>query len=158
MHTPKIIGPKWSLLRPVSDLSASCGLQGPGPRGRTEPPARSRCPHDRAPGESWQEKTLCCTDHFVRRRFRTPPPCAQMLTSCKNSEPPNAQTAPIIIPPSSERGWGAPPRDPPSLTGWFWHANCSSSLSLASFGTQIALHLSHWPKRAASSLIGPGAW
>ena len=45
---------KWSLLRPISDLSASCGLQGPGPRGRTGPPARSRrsrCPHDRAPGE-----------------------------------------------------------------------------------------------------------
>ena len=33
---------KWSLLRPISDLCASCGLQGPGPRGRTGPPAQSR--------------------------------------------------------------------------------------------------------------------
>ena len=78
------------------DLSASCGLQGPGPRGRTGPPAqsrRSRCSHDRASGkqsqqgESWQEKTLHCTDHSVRRRFRTPPPCAQMLTWCQNPHP-----------------------------------------------------------------------
>ena len=74
------------------DLSASCGLQGPGPRGRTGPPARSRRPHDRAPGEqirqgeSWQ-KTLRCTDHSMHRCFCTPPPCAQMFTSCQNPHP-----------------------------------------------------------------------
>ena len=147
-------------MRPVSDLSASCGLQGPGPRGRTGPRARSRRPHDRAPGErnrqgeSWQEKTLRCPDHSVRRRFCTPPPCAQMFTSCQNPqnpcanflpepEPPCAQTVPIIKPPSSE-GAG--------------HLLVTLPLSLAGFGAQIALRLSHEPKRAASSLIGPGAW
>ena len=68
-------------------------LQGPAPRGRTGPPARSRRPHDRSPGErsrqgeGWQEKTLHCTAHSVRRRFRTQPPCAQMLTSCQNPHP-----------------------------------------------------------------------
>jgi len=82
------------------DLSASCGLQGPGPRGRTGPPARSRRPHDRAPGERKSagrrlagedpplhrplraqtlshSTTLRADVHFLRRRFRTQPPCAQ---------------------------------------------------------------------------------
>ena len=95
-------------------------------------------------GEGWQEKTLRCTDHSVHRRFRTPLPCAQMLTSCHN--PLRAQTTPIIIPPSSERG-GEPPRDPPSLIGWFRRANPSSSLSLAKTGGKLL----DWPGGVVTS-------
>ena len=63
--------------------------------------------------------------------------------NAQDPEQQNAQTMPITIPPSSEGG-GAPPRDPHSL--WLVLAR------------KIALRLSHWPKWAASSLIGPGAW
>ena len=38
---PKNDRTNWSLLRPHSDLPASCGVQGPGPRGQTGPLARS---------------------------------------------------------------------------------------------------------------------
>ena len=76
------------------------------------------------------------------------------------SEPPNAQTAPIIIPPSAEGGGGASSR--PSLSHWqvlarkslvvsltgpFWCANRSSSLPLAKTGGKLL----DWPRIVVTS-------
>ena len=94
-------------------------------------------------GEGWPEKSLSAptTPRADRFFLPEPPTRTQMLTSCQNKSF-CAQTGPIIIPPSLEGG-GAP-RDPPSLTGWFWRAELLVALPLA--------------QRAASPSIGPGVW
>ena len=86
---------KWSLLRPISDLTASCGLQGPGPRAGLDPQHDPDDPDERSrQGEGWRERTLCGTDHPVRRHFRTEPPFTQMSTSLPElSEPVHALLA-----------------------------------------------------------------
>ena len=106
----------------------------------------------RSSGQNWTPSTIQTPSRPGSRRTKLAgrklagedPPWhrplrAQTFTSCQNSQnPPNTQTAPIIISPSLE---GGPPYDPPSLTGQFWHANRSSPLSLAKTGGKLL----DWP-------------
>ena len=194
---PKNDRTSWSLLRPNSDLPASCGLQGPGPRGRLDPLHDPEDPSLRSwQGEGWWEKTLhpqmlprararpgqpenhARTHRRTTRRTtgeqrqnqleperqeshsttteRTDHARPRTLSRPRTNATHEPADAPIIIPPASEGG--VPPRDPPSLAGWFWHAKSLFVSLTGQFWRKNPHRPSHWPKRVANPSIGTGAW